>query len=83
MALDVYKIKNKSLHSAFDTDDLNKIEDKDIQNNNDSSLTIKLYNKKPLNTTDKEVLDLKDKLMKKGYVQGTTGQKYFYFYSGT
>lgn len=83
MALVVNKIKNKSLHSAFDTDDLNKIEDKDIQNNNDSSLTIKLYNKKPLNTTDKEVLDLKDKLMKKGYSEGKKGQKYFYFSSGT
>lgn len=83
MPLDVKKINNKSLHSAFDEDDLNKIEDKDIQNNNDLSLTIKLYNKKSLNKTDSEVMKLTDKLKKKGYSEGKKGQKYFYFYSGT
>jgi hypothetical protein len=83
MPLDVKKINNKSLHSAFDEDDLNKIEDKDIQNNNDLSLTIKLYNKKSLNKTDSEVMKLTDKLKKKGYSEGKKGQKHFYFSSDT
>lgn len=83
MALHVNKIKNKSLHSAFDTDDLNKIEDKDIKNNNDLSLTITLYDKKPLKKTDPGVLNFIDKLKNKGYVEATKGQKHFYFYSDT